>query len=216
MVVISEVDTALSTVQYAYHSQRPPNGGHTGGTLITGQLVTAEGMLISVDSASKFTPADVYDLIRQSARNLGVVGPSTVVRLQDTYASQCSASAVRVGDAYTNFKASIYYKGVNSTFSVKPESQAAHEYGHAYTLRAYYMVSKRLWTDYLKARGLYGDPRINTSYAWTPAELAADDYRLLFGSDKVLAQSPKHMNPYVAQPSTITGLAAWMAKWGGG
>jgi hypothetical protein len=183
--------------------------------LTTGQLVTTEGMLISVDSKSPLAPEAVEAILRPSARNLVQVGPATVVRVQDTYSSSCSASAARVGTSYTNYRANIYLKGVNSTFANQPDAQAAHEYGHAYTLRAYYLESKRLWTEYLVARGLDGDERIGTSYAWSVQEIAADDYRLLFGSPKAISTRPKHMNTQIPAPTAVPGLGTWMKGWGG-
>jgi hypothetical protein len=39
-----------------------------------------------------------------------------------------------------------------------------------------------------------GNARLGTLYAWTPAEIAADDCRLLFGADNAISQRPKHMN----------------------
>lgn len=179
------------------------------------QLVTTEGMLIDVNSVSTFSPGQVANLISQSARNLVQVGPATTTKLQDVYSSSCSSSALRSGTQYSNFKATIYLKGVNSTFTSQPEAQTAHEYGHAYTLRAYYLVSGRNWTPYLEMRGLAGNAKLGTTYAWAPAEIAADDYRLLFGSAKAITQRPKHMNRDIPQPFDVKGLREWMASWGG-
>lgn len=182
---------------------------------MTTQLVTPEGMLVQADTKGPFTAEQVEAIVRPSARNLAQVGPATTIRVQDLYSSSCSASAARVGADYANYRATVYLKGVNSTFANQPDAQAAHEYGHAYTMRAYYMVSKRLWTDYLAARGLTGDTRIGTTYAWSVAEIAADDYRLLFGSAKAISTRPKHMNTALPAPSTVPGLGTWMKGWGG-
>ena len=58
-----------------------------------------------------------------------------------------------------------------------------HEYGHAWSLYNAYLVQQDpALTAYLRARGLLGDPRLGTSYAWDPRELIAEDYRQLFGS----------------------------------
>ena len=67
----------------------------------------------------------------------------------------------------------------------------------------------------VKARGLAGDTRLGTTYAWAPAEIAADDYRLLFGSEKAISTRPKHMNTAIPDPRSVKGLVDWMAAWGG-
>lgn len=182
--------------------------------MTTGQLVTPEGMLITVSTAGPFPPDKVDSLIRQSAHNLARIAPCTTVKVQDTYSSQCQTAAMRVGDSYTSFKATIYLKGVSSTFASQPEAQAAHEYGHAYTQWSRYMVSKGDWSPYLKARGLYGDSRLGSSYTWSVAEIAADDYRMLLGSDLALSERPKHMNISIADPRNVPGLKDWMEAWG--
>ncbi|HEX7259556.1 MAG TPA: FlgD immunoglobulin-like domain containing protein, partial [Candidatus Saccharimonadia bacterium] len=58
-----------------------------------------------------------------------------------------------------------------------------HEYGHAWSY--YYGVEFQQdskFTSYLKARGLDGDSRVNSSYQWYTAEMIAEDYRQLLGS----------------------------------
>jgi hypothetical protein len=48
------------------------------------------------------------------------------------------------------------------------------------------------------------------------AEIAADDYRLLFGSPKAISGRPNHMNLNIPDPRQVQqGLGTWMKGWGG-
>jgi hypothetical protein len=62
---------------------------------------------------------------------------------------------------------------------------------------------------YLDARGLLGDPRIGTSYAWNPKELIAEDYRQLFGTPG--ARSARPLNGEIAAAGDVPGLSAFLA-----
>ena len=70
-------------------------------------------------------------------------------------------------------------------------------------------------TPYLEAHGLASDPGLGATYAWSPREIAADDYRLLFGSEKAISTRNKHMNNAIPDPRQVKGLVDWMAAWGG-
>ena len=60
------------------------------------------------------------------------------------------------------------------------------------------------------SRGLLGDSRLDTSYGWSIGEIAADDYRLLFGSAEAVAQRPAHMNRELAHPDEVNGLRDYL------
>ncbi|MFL5799744.1 MAG: Ig-like domain-containing protein [Actinomycetota bacterium] len=186
-------------------------------------MVTAEGVTIDVSSAGPWTAPQIYDLLKPSALQLSLIGPHLTIEVQDTYSSQTTTSASSSGGVYTSFTATIYLKGVNSTFSVRPESQIAHEYGHAWTLYHLYMTQNGDWSSYLNYRWanadgsvrLGGDPRLDTTYTWNRFEIIAEDYRLLFGSSLAVSESPLHMNTDIPQPSSVTGLRSFLLNtWG--
>jgi hypothetical protein len=79
---------------------------------------------------------------------LSLIGPHLTIKVQDTYASQATTSASSTNGVYTNFAATIYLKGVNSTFASKPEAQLTHEYGHVWTLYHLYISQNRKWGSY--------------------------------------------------------------------
>ena len=87
----------------------------------------------------------------------------------------------------------------------RPDCIVAHEYGHAGTLHHLYMSQHGDWSSYLAARGLAGDPRVDSSYNWSKDEMIADDYRMLFGSAAAVAQAG-YINSEVADPRTVPGL----------
>jgi hypothetical protein len=60
-----------------------------------------------------------------------------------------------------------------------------------------------------------GSARPGPPYAWTLAEIGADDYRLLFASDKAINTRPAHMNRQIPDTRQVQGLREWMEGWGG-
>jgi len=85
-----------------------------------------------------------------------------------------------------------------------------HEYGHAWS--QYYadvVQQDPTFDSYLVARGLAGDPRVGTSYAWDVHELIAEDYRELFGSPN--AAAAPQMNTDLPSAATVPGLRAFLA-----
>jgi hypothetical protein len=178
---------------------------------------------IDVNSAGSWTAQQIYDILRPSALQLSLIGPHLTIKVQDQYASQTTTSASSTNGVYTNFAATMYLKGVNSTFATQPDAQLTHEYGHAWTLYHLYMSQNGKWASYLDARWanadgsvrLSGDPRLDSTYKWNRAEIIADDYRLLFGSPLSISEGPLHMNSDIPQPSNVAGLKSFLLNtWG--
>ena len=128
------------------------------------------------------------------------------MRVQDTYASQTVSSAAQTNGRYSSFSATLYLKGVSSTFATQPDAQLAHEYGHVWTLFHLYLDRQGDWTSYLDARGLTGNASLDTSYNWDRREIVADDYRLLFGTSAAVSERPQHLNSSIADPRNVPGL----------
>ena len=83
--------------------------------------------------------------------------------------------------------------------------QLAHEYGHAWSMyHAYIAQQDPTLTAYLKARGLYGDPRVNSSYSWDAGEMIAEDYRQLLGPAE--GQAAGQMNGEIPPAKDVPGL----------
>jgi hypothetical protein len=180
--------------------------GEQRAVLAASQLMTPEGTLIEVDSLGPWTADDVYRMLLENGLDT-TVGPTLAVRVQDLYPSQTVVSAQLVGGRYSNFRATMYLKGVTSTFANTPDAVVGHEYGHAWTLYHLYMDRQLDWSSYLAFRGLTGDPRLDLTYAWSKTEMIADDYRLVLGSALARAQQPWYINPDVAMPGDVPGFA---------
>jgi hypothetical protein len=184
-------------------------------------MVTPEGVTINVDSTGPWTAQQIYDLLTQSALQLNRIGPTLTIRVQDTYASSTVTNAGATAGIYTSFKATMYLKGVNSTFAKQPEAVVAHEYGHAWSLFHLFMDHNGAWDAYLGARWTTGDgsvtlrsdPRLDSSYTWDRSEIIADDYRLLFGSALAISERPSHMNADIPEPGDVAGLRSFLSAW---
>jgi hypothetical protein len=186
-------------------------------------MVTPEGVTIDVNSAGNWTAQQVYDLLKPSALQLSLIGPHFTIKVQDVYGSQVVSSASSSGGVYLSFNATMYLKGVDSTFSIQPEAQIAHEYGHVWTLYHLYMTQNGDWSSYLNTRWanadgsvrLSGDSRLDSSYFWSRTEIIAEDYRLLFGSALAISERPLAMNPDLPPPALVPGLRDFLLNtWG--
>jgi hypothetical protein len=174
-------------------------------------MVTPEGTRIEIDSAGHWTAQQIYSMLQENGLD-STIGPRLTVKVQDQYASQASASVAGSGGTYTSFSATIYLKGVNSSFSSSPDSTLSHEYGHVWAYYHLYLTHQGDWSGYLDARGLNGNPKLDSSYAWDRDEIIAEDYRLLFGSQKAISQRPSHLNGEIAHPTQVAGLREFLAN----
>lgn len=190
-----------------------------------GTWVSPEGLTIdvntvrtNVNTGKLWTIADVYTLFRNETAAPGdfaTVAPTVTVFVQDTSAAATTTLAGSSGGVYSEFEAYIYLGGSGSTtfWSSTPQHVVAHEYGHAWTLYHLYMSNAGDWSSYLNFRWanadgsvrLANDSRLESSYAWSKAEIIADDYRLLFGSALASSQL-NHLNPYIPPPANVPGL----------
>jgi hypothetical protein len=90
-------------------------------------------------------------------------------------------------------------------FLQRPDDVIAHEYGAVWGLYHLYISHGGDWTAYLSARGILGDPRLDSTFSWSRNEMIADDYRLLFGSPAAQSQAA-YLNPDIPDPRTVSGL----------
>jgi Bacterial Ig domain/SdrD B-like domain len=111
--------------------------------------------------------------------------------------------AVRSNGAYTSYTAASY---INYTSWLNQgDYPLFHEYGHAWSLYYTYMLQQDGGLGaYLQARGLFGDSRLYSSYAWDPKEMIAEDYRQLFGDAS--AQTGGQLNKDIPLASQVAGL----------
>lgn len=189
------------------------NNGPTTAT----HMVTPEGTVIDINSAGPWTASGIYTLLKQSVLPdyYTKIGPTLTIKVADTGGSQTQAGAGTVDGIYRTYSAVITLQGVNSTFASQPDAVLAHEYGHAWTLYHLYLSQQGDWSSYLDARGLTGNPSLDSSYTWTRQEIIADDYRLLFGSSAAISERPTHLNPSITDPRNVPGLSSFFVNsWG--
>lgn len=171
-----------------------------------------DGLTI-IDEATndKFTIGKVRRWLVSSGLTSNIAKNLRVV-LQDKFASQASASVSGSGGTYTSFKASIYLKVRNSSFVSSPQSTTMHEYGHVFAYWQLYMVNQGNWDRYLEFRGLAGNPKLDSSYAWDRDEIIAEDYRLTGTFAKAIQQRPSHLNSEIPHPKDVPGLGKFLRE----
>jgi chitodextrinase len=179
-----------------------------------GTWTSPEGAVIEVNTAGTnpatgqlWNIADIYRLLRENSAapgDLARIAPNLTIRVQDVYASSATRTVIGEPGNYTSVQSILWLKGVDSTFSILPDSQFGHEYGHIWAGFHRYLAEGGNWAPYLDARGLTGDSRLETSYSWHKEEIIAEDYRLLFGSLK--AKEQYHLNSDIPKPSDVPGL----------
>lgn len=183
-----------------------------------GSWTSPEGVKINVSTAGPFTIASVYSMLKANALNLDLLGPGYTVNVQDQYSSMTTTMVNQTNGVYGNYTATTYLKGVNSTFATWPDYVLAHEYGIAWSQYWMYMKHGGSWADYLGARwdtsdgsvALGQDSRLYSSLTWQPAEIIADDYRLLFGSSAAITERNYSVNTSIPDPRNQPGLGTWL------
>ena len=93
----------------------------------------------------------------------------------------------------------------------------AHEYGAAWSMYHLYISQQGSWNAWLTARGLLGDPRVDSSFSWSKNEMIADDYRMLFGSPAAQSEGEiLHDASPAFQPCPAAPLLLEIATGSGG
>ncbi len=178
-----------------------------------------EGFQIEINTAGGYTCDSIYSMLKENAYpgDFAKVTAHFKIIVQDTLPDQVTAHPDTI-NGVTTYRATIYLQGSSSsTFSAAPDALMAHEYGHVWTLYAYYMLHSSNWNLYDNFRWdaddgstvIAQDPLLNKSYGWDDAEIIAEDYRLLFGSAYVNVL-PNHMNTDIVHPLLQPGLKDWL------
>lgn len=201
-------------------NQTAPLAACSDGSPVLEQTVTPEGARIAIcSSVGGWTTGSIYNLLQPNALDLSVIGPHLMIQVQTGTPSSTgsSASCCDAGGHYYGFGAIIVLNpSTTSTFSAAPDAIMAHEYGHAWTYYWLYMnpANGGNWTAYHQFRWaaaggtqvLAQHPSLNTSYTWMDYEMAADDYRRLFGTPVAQSQL-SFLNSRVPDSQQVTGLA---------
>lgn len=161
---------------------------------------------LKVKSYDDVIPAKaIYDRL-MSGLLIGPEARFTTIRFDFAPTGSTSTTAASTGGAYTSYAAT---SNVSFVSWLDGDDGLFHEYGHAWSLyNAYIVQQDPTLAAYLRARGLAGDPRVGTSYAWNTREMIAEDYRQLFGTPS--ARAATQMNRDIPDAKDIPGLATFL------
>ena len=151
------------------------------------------------------TARQLYDAVLR-----GTVGPEagTVTIRFDLAANSTTTHSVTSSDGrYSNFSATVYV--TYPSWLDHGDYILSHEYGHAWSMyHAYLTQQDPTLRGYLAARGLTGDPRLNSSHSWNVDELIAEDYRTLLGSASAAAIAQE--NSDIPAAADVAGLKEYL------
>lgn len=154
-----------------------------------------------VESYDDAVPARaVFDAIMRGT--VGNEASHVIVRFDADNNAVTTISVSGTDGSYSAYKA-VCYDTWDSW--LLDDASVSHEYGHAWSNYYATMVQQDgAMSAYLKARGIYGDARLNSTYLWQTGELIAEDYRQLLGSPT--AQARVQANRDLPPAASVPGL----------
>jgi hypothetical protein len=148
----------------------------------------------------------LYDTIMSGT--VGGEAPFTTVRFDWSPTSTTTTSVAKTNGVYNDYLAASYVS--YDSWLDTGDATLAHEYGHAWgRYYAYIVQQDSTLYSYLNARGLWGNPNLNTSMAWSQWELLADDYRQLLGPPD--SRSYGALNGSLPPANQVPGLGTFLA-----
>ena len=108
----------------------------------------------------------------------------------------------------------ILSPGVYEASSRTCAYSVSHEIGHVFQQTHLPSETGEDWTEYLKLRGLYGDPLFDETacHANRPAEIFAEDFRYLFGGEEARSSGTIE-NASLPLPDDVPGLKEYIASF---
>jgi hypothetical protein len=168
-------------------------------------LVAANGLRVQTYNDA-VTPQEIVNTVM--AGSVGVEAGTVLIRFALGSTSATATSVVNRGGVYEDFQATTsmsFESWLSNRFAI-----VGHEYGHAWSwYHAYMTQGDPTMAAYLTARGLSGDPRVGSTYAWGTPEMIAEDYRQLLGPVEGRAQA--QANRDIPPAADVPGLANFLA-----
>lgn len=162
---------------------------------------------LTVKSYNDVVPAfTLYQAV--IAGTVGIEAPRVEIRFGIGTATATGSSVAKVDGRYSGFGAiaTVAYL----TWLDGGDTALSHEYGHAWSLyHAYITQQDPTFAGYLRARGLEGDARVDSTYAWDRMEMVAEDYRQLLGSPS--ARVATQTNREIPAAAAVPGLRDFLA-----
>jgi hypothetical protein len=169
-------------------------------------LETPEGTTIEMYT-TQITAQEVYDFFKRNGLNSEIGGTLQVVGVWDS-----GGTAAALGYGFVDGKwipvASIRLTA--SGLGRYPNPDVAHEYGHVFAHHYNTYLWDLKFDKYLEARGLLGDPRLDSKYEWRGTEIFAEDYRQLLASYEAWNEAPSQLNREIPLATEIPGLQEFL------
>jgi hypothetical protein len=138
---------------------------------------------------------------------VGAEAATTTIRFDLSASGSAATMATQTDGRYTYYHATCYVPYLSWLDSA--ERGLFHEYGHAWSLYYAYLVRQDpTLSEYLRVRGLEGDARVGTSYAWDVKELIAEDYRQLFAPAQIASGQ---VNAELPLAKDVPGLREYLS-----
>lgn len=162
---------------------------------------------LRVESFDDVVPArELHDVL--AAGTLTGEAASTVVVFDLSGSSSTSSAYGQDGSTYSGFAARSWV--TYASWRDRGAETLVHEHGHAWgTYHGAITQQDPSLSAYLRARGLEGDPRVGSGYAWMPGELLAEDYRQLLGP--AVAAGGEQMNRELPRAADVPGLREFLS-----
>jgi hypothetical protein len=171
-------------------------------------MTTPQGT--AIESYSPLVRAqDVYSTLLANGYN-DAVGSSIVrVEVRDDGLTMTSSSVGFNQDG--SYRPQSTMQLGSSSYLAHPNNTVGHEYGHAWSHYYRWTVWNGSWDVYLEARGLLGDPRVESSYCWKASEMIAEDYRQLLAAPDPAITGADQCNFQIPEAAEVPGLRDFLA-----
>ena len=166
-----------------------------------------DGLVVNVyDDAAN--AQSVYQTL-MTGSTVGKEASAVTISVDETSNTFTTTVSVESGSTYTGYSAFVHINWDDYLGDL--DNALFHEYGIAWHLYYAYMVQQDpTLSSYLQARGLAGNPNLNSSWMWNQDEIFAEDYRELFGSPA--GQAAPQMNTQIPLASQVPGLESFLAS----
>ena len=166
-------------------------------------MTTPQGTVIDVYSPLVHA-SDVYSSLLANGYG-GNVAPS-ILRVEvwdDGFTATSSSVSLNPDGSY---RPQSTIRLVSAGYLAHANNTVGHEYGHAWAYYYRWGVWNGSWESYLSARGLLGDPRVDSSYCWKAAEMIAEDYRQLLAAPDPAITGADQCNFEIPEAAYVPGL----------
>jgi cell division protein FtsN len=172
-------------------------------------MTTPEGTKIE-SYTTLVTAQEIYDVLKANAASLsGEIGPTLTVKVGDDFLNQTThsysgGSFVATVTMHTDsfVPSAPWFYAANFT--------TGHEYGHVFGHYYRHTVWGSSWVEYQKARGIFGDPRLESEYRWKTSEIFAEDFRQLLAAPEAWSEGPYQGNIDIPLATEIEGLQEFL------